>query len=486
MDFKIHKGDYYEGIPYDDFIRSQKAPDLCHDIRSYGAMPGTISTDAIQRALDDAGKVSGTVLIAGGEYISGTITIPDGVTLFIASDAVLKASTDIKDLDTAFIAVKDVNNVRLTGSGRIHCQGEHFVYPPRKRPLLEPLGYTRLQIPPIDPMGYPEGTTRHAYRDRIRYAEDKYNEGKPDIPRPSYTVWVRNSKAVRIDNIIIQDAFSWTLSIDCSEDVHVEDIVIDNNRHVANTDGIDVMGSDNVRIHHCFISTADDGLCVKAPRTEGHDSIIMDDIPMKGVSHVDISDCTVMTVMNAFKIGTETYHDISDIHIHDCRFLLPDIFPGSVSGISIESADGSRVSDVLVEDIEMEKVMCPLFISLNSRNKFGPDKTGAIENVRIRNIRAKDAEVPSVLTGIPGLLIKDIDVSGLDVTYIDNLAELNIVRYENYDKYPESNALGDVPAYGIYTRHVDRLSLSDIKVIGRTTETREMIVLEDCHQMTGC
>ena len=35
--------------------------------------------------------------------------------------------------------------------------------------------------------------------------------------------------------------------------------------------------------------------------------------------------------MNAFKIGTETANDISDILVEDCTFCMPDIYPGSVS-----------------------------------------------------------------------------------------------------------------------------------------------------------
>ena len=476
---RILKGDYYEKIPYSDYLRRQEAPEACYDIRDYGAEPGTLSTEAIQKALDDAGKEGGTVLVSGGVYLSGTVSVPSGVTLFISEDAVIKAFPDPSLFRSAFITVRDAEDVTITGGGVIDGQGELFCYPPRKEPLLKPLGYTRLQVPPIDPMGYPEGTTRFHYRERIRYAEDKYNEGKPNLPRPLYMLWVRGSRNVRLSNLVLRDSFSWTVSLDCSEDITAEDIVIDNNRHVANTDGIDIMGSERVRIRNCFISTADDGLCIKAPLREGHDSIEMEDLPMKGASDIEISGCTVMTVMNAFKIGTETYHDIARVHVHDCLFLLPDIFPGSVSGISIESADGSRVSDITVEDIRMHRVQCPLFICLNRRNKFGCGKTGSVERITIRNIKAEEAEVPSIVTGLPGLPLRNIMIDSLDVRYVDNEAELNVVRYENYDEYPESNALGDAPAYGLYARHIDGVSVKELKVKGRSSETREMLLLED-------
>lgn len=176
-----------------------------------------------------------------------------------------------------------------------------------------------------------------------------------------------------IENIIIEDALDWTLSIDCSHQVMVHDLVINGNRHVANTDGIDIMGSSQVEIDHCFVSCADDGICVKSPMKQGHDGITIEDADaeMKGTEQVHIKNCTVVSVMNAFKIGTETYFDIKDITVENCRFMLPDIYPGTVSGISIESADGSRIQNVQIRNIEMDRVCCPVFICLNMRNKYG-------------------------------------------------------------------------------------------------------------------
>ena len=62
------------------------------------------------------------------------------------------------------------------------------------------------------------------------------------------------------------------------------------------------------------------------------------------------------------KIGTETANDISDILVEDCTFCMPDIYPGSVSGISLESCDGTNLSDVTIRNIMMDKRLFVLFI----------------------------------------------------------------------------------------------------------------------------
>ena len=314
----IYTGDYYTDIPYHRYISDEELPSgPVFNVKDFGATTerGVLSTAAIQQALDEAGKNGGTVLVEGGAYTTGTLSIHSNTTLFIASGASIEASKDLTKFTDAFIQAVDAENVTICGGGRINANGEYFVYLPHERPLLKALGYTKL--PPVltDPMGKPEDTSRFAYRARIRYAEDKWNEGVEKILRPMYTLWIRGSRNVDIHNIIIRDSMDWSLSVDMSEYVKIENIIIDNNRHAANTDGIDIMSSKHVHVKHVFVSTADDGLCVKAPMLQGHDSINVADsnMAMGPAEDVTIEDATVISVMNAFKIGTETYFDIKGV-----------------------------------------------------------------------------------------------------------------------------------------------------------------------------
>ncbi|MGN1019901.1 MAG: hypothetical protein ACI4O7_05980, partial [Aristaeellaceae bacterium] len=45
--------------------------------------------------------------------------------------------------------------------------------------------------------------------------------------------------------------------------------------------------------------------------------------------------------------------------------------------------------------------------------------------------------------------------------------------------YPESNAYGDVPACGVYARHVDGLTLEGLSVTPRSMNSRPPVTLED-------
>lgn len=509
----IYPGDYYTELPFGDYIKKQELPtgDDVFDIRDFGARPepDLLNTDAFcaaARACVQAG--GGTILVAGGSYLMGTVYVPSNTTLFIASDSEILASRDASLLiakdkeqvddrkgessEGAFLRIKNVSNVRIIGGGRISGNGEWYVYEPRELPALVPFETTRLprrdQAKEINTV---PGTIRYYYRQRIRYSEDKYGEGKPNLERPAALVWVQDSKNVTFENIILHDSLSWTLHIESCDDIRIKDMVIDDNRHVANSDGVDITGSSNVTVEHCFISCADDGIVVKNPIRTG-----------RKMEHIRVKECTVITVMNAFKIGTETANDINDIVVEDCFFCMPDIYPGSVSGISIESCDGAYVSNVTVRNIKMDKIVCPLYIVLNMRNRYNEpysDDTktsrywgGGISDILIENIEALNAELPAILTGFAAKkkngetvrkALKNVTVSDYNVIYRDNKEIIELP--ESFDEflkdYPESNAHGDVDAYGIWARHVDGLVLKNVNVTPRSCNTRDMIRIYDEH-----
>lgn len=501
----IYKGDYYEDIPYDMYVKQvpiEMFEGKIYDVRDYGAVPENeyvekageeteiaprLYTKEIQSALDHCSQAGGGIVyINGGTYRSGTLYIGSNTTLFINVDSVLMASRNVKNHQGAFIIVRDASHVRITGGGVIHGQGEWFVYEPRRKPLLEPLDTSMMPRRDAPDINGVEGTMRYHYRQRIRYADDKYGEGLSDIERPDYMVWCHRSSHIVIDSIILRDAMAWTLNLDTCDHVQVEQMVIDNNRHVANTDGIDVTGSRHVVIKHCFIATADDGIVLKNPMTTG-----------RSMYDICITHCRIQSVMNAFKIGTETKFDIEDVEVSNCLFELPDIYPGMVSGISIESADGAVVKNIHIHSIKMKQVVCPIFIALNMRNRYGYQYEGQadrpyggdISGITIRKIIATDMEAPCIMTGFvkdgERKALKSITISDVYFLYKENKEIIDIPEtIEEYlYEYPENNNFGDVDAYGIWTRHVDNLALNDIQIKPRSSNTRACIMLYDTNEI---
>lgn len=100
------------------------------DICDFGASPGKDSTEAIQKALCAAGEVGGTVLIPGGKYLTGKLTVPanihvEGVNGWTADEdlgSVLVFNGDgdcLLDLSAA--RGTTVNALALDGCGKDAC-----------------------------------------------------------------------------------------------------------------------------------------------------------------------------------------------------------------------------------------------------------------------------------------------------------------------------------------------------------------------------
>ena len=73
---------------------------MIFDVRNYGAVGDgkTLNTIAIQKAIDDCvSSGGGRVLVSGGIYLIGSITIGSGVDLHITETAILLGSGNCDD-----------------------------------------------------------------------------------------------------------------------------------------------------------------------------------------------------------------------------------------------------------------------------------------------------------------------------------------------------------------------------------------------------
>jgi len=454
----IGEGDFYDKVPYENYISAAEIPEG-YDVRDYGAgtdKSAKENSKAINKAVSKASSEGGgTVVIQGGSYTSGTVYLKDNVTLFIAYGSEIKASHKFGDFKTAFVFADKVKNVRVTGGGKISGEGEYFVKPPDYPHNSEISAVSDIRA------------LNDGYFSRIRYE-------KPG--RPLYMVFFNRCEKISVDNIILYNSMHWTLCAESSKDFKVEDVVIDNNRHVANTDGIDIVGTSDAVVRRVFISTADDGIVIKNPKRTG-----------TNMSNVSISDCEIMSVTNAFKIGTETYYDISGVRLTNNKAFVEGIYPAGVSGISIESVDGSRVTDVQINGFEMENITCPLFIRLGNRNRYKSKNYGGIlSGISVWNVTATNAELPSIISGVAvnrnvALRVRNVSIYNFNVTYRE-CAE-NVILPEKVPEfkndYPENWRFGDVPAYGLYIRHAEKVELYNFNVASRTVDTRDEIFKED-------
>lgn len=485
---EVREGDYSSYYPLGKYIDFTQSPEgEVFDIRSFGADVSkgeAENTAAIQSAIDECGrKGGGTVLVTGGCYTVTTIFLRSGVTLFIDKESAVSANTTGKGYsDNALIYAFDCDNISLTGGGRLIGNGACFGRKPVSENQFEPAKV-------IDVI-----SMRQESRAQIRFAHpSKYGS----------LLVLNRCRGVRINNIIFEDSAWWTCKLLCCDGVEIYDSVIWNNRHVANADGFDVTGSSNVHINHCFVSTADDGIVLKNAIWCG----------CEGEMHnITVENCEVISCANAFKIGTETTYDIYDVTVKNCRFFMTDIYPGTVSGVSIEAVDGARVHDITVSGIEMERCTCPLFIRLCNRNRAAEvtsatankteivkedkgekplsrktfDSKSEMYNITVENITARDAELPVIVAGYRQKMktkrCRNITLKNFDITYRDaiEIKDKRLFIPEYAKVYPECWRFRNLPAYGIWARHCEKLKIVNFNCKGIEGTHRKEKIFIDC------
>ena len=484
----VREGDYSSYFPLNDYIDfTQTVPDNCYDIRDFGAdvnASDEVNARAIQQAIDKChNDGGGTVLVSGGMYITTTIFLRGNVTLFIDKDSVLSANTSGKGYKhNALIYAEKCDNIAITGSGRIHGNGVYF----GRKPVSEN------QFAPAEVIDVI--SMRQDSRAQIRFAHpSKYGS----------LLVLNRCQNVKLSNIIFEDSAWWTCKILCCNNVDIQNSVIWNNRHVANADGFDITGSSDVHINHCFVSTADDGIVLKNAIWCGCDGEMHD---------ITVENCEVISRANAFKIGTETTYDIYNVTVKNCRFFMTDLYPGTVSGVSIEACDGARVHDVNVENITMDRCTCPLFIRLGNRNRAAEvtaataNKTEIIKEagdekpvhkntfngksemfgITVENIKATNVELPVIVAGYrQGLKTKyctDITLRGFDISYRDavEIKDKRLFIPEYAKVYPECWRFRNLPAYGIWARHCRSLRIEDFTCKCIEGSHRKEKILIDC------
>lgn len=480
---QVYDGDFYNDIPYKKYINFNLTLPLYDAVfvRDFGAKAGDNSVNnapMINTAIESCAKNGGGIVVLdSGAYTSGTIYLKSNVVLYIADGSSIVASHNTDDYtENALIYAENCENLGIVGPGKICGEGNFFSLKPGLPPKTEPF-YKTLDVWDL----------RQEYRKRIRF---------PHKNKYGFLVLFKNCNHIKLYNLILENSAMWTVNVNSSNDVNISNVVLNNNRHVANCDGIDICGSSNVIIKNCFVSTADDGIVLKNNQsivTSGDDGLKiknnLDVACKRGMSNIYIHDCEVVSCTNAFKIGTETSLDISDVTVENCKFYLTDIYPGSVSGISIESCDGAKVSNINISDIEMDSVACPLFIRLNNRNgdnKPELDCKGEINNISIKNIKAKNAEIPVMIMGIPNQKIEDVKLKNFDIKYADgkDYFDFRFRIPEQEKEYPECNRFRNINAYGIFVRHAKNISFENFKVLPRKKTHRKFKKILDCNNFS--
>src|SRR6266849_8335605 len=300
------------------------------NVRNHGAKGDgrTKDTRAIQAAIDAAGKSGGTIAFPPGEYVSGTLRLRSRVALRLAAGAVLIASPDDADFDR-----------------------------------YEELGY--------DPFADRETTDFNFALLQGRALQDVriFGPGRIDGNRRSRggpkPIALKQCGKIQIHDLTIDNAPNYNISLLGCDGVDIVGVTIRN----WYSDGIDADCWLNVRIVKGHVRSRDDAIVAKASFALG---------VRRSTENVLVSDCALVNVRNALKLGTESIGNFKNIVFRDCTISArPEAWkpypagwkPFPSAGISLETVDGGSLEQVRVSGITMVGVRAPIFVRLGRRGR---------------------------------------------------------------------------------------------------------------------
>lgn len=414
------------------------------DVTDVGAVGDgvTPSTTAIQDAIDACVRAGGgTVVVPPGRYLVGTLVLGTNLSLTVERGATLVASTDLVDYPEltptlrsytdnytcrSVIYAERGHNIAISGGGRIDGQGAEFL-------------------------------------------------GRPYRERP-YLMRFVECERVAVRDVELRDSAMWVQHYLGCRDVVIDAVTVHSTVNI-NNDGIDIDSSERVRVTNCDITSEDDSICLKATAP----------LPCRDVA---VTNCTLDSQCNAFKIGTETVGDV-----HDVVFSNSVVRRAGLSGVAIESVDGGHVARIAVNNVVMRECLGGLFVRLGHRGRpvdargtadeydqrSSPRRSpvGSIRDVRFAGVSNEGGDaIGCSITGQPGAPVEDVTMRDVRLGFAGG-GSATARPAELADHYPEYRMFGTLPAYGLYCRHVSGLHLDGVDLSVDGNDHRPGLVCDD-------
>ena len=420
------------------------APDR-RNVRDHGARGDgkTKDTAAIQAAID-AGR-GGVVYFPPGDYVSGTLRLRDRLVLQLAAGATLIASADDADFDPyEKLEYETFADRETTDFSFALLQGRRLQH-------LSILGPGRI-----------DGNRR--------------SRGGP---KP---IALKQCRDVTIRDLTLENAPNYNISLLGCDHVDIRGVTIRN----GYSDGIDPDCCRHVRITGCRVESRDDAIVLKSSLALG---------VRRSTEYVVVTDCDLVNIRNGLKIGTESSGDFRNIVFRNCRLSgrsefwnrYPEIKPFPSAGVSLQNVDGGRLEHVVVTGITMTNVRAPIFVRLGERGWGQTVPTaGTLTKITIADLVATGAEWTSSILGVPGGDVSDIALSDIRISAKGGGDAALVTRPvpEKEREYPDAARFRNLPAYGLYCRHVQGLRVERTTLGVATADARPALVLDDVRGAT--
>ncbi|MDQ0090750.1 hypothetical protein J2T12_004173 [Paenibacillus anaericanus] len=240
-------------------------------------------------------------------------------------------------------------------------------------------------------------------------------------------ILIHNCKRVLIDGLTCVGTSHWTIHLLKSSDCVIRDITLIGHRE--NSDGIDIVNSENVLVDHCFIRTGDDAVVVKA----------MEAPPAMGGRNIVVRNCIVWNdKVRCFGITGETRTGISNVVFENCDIVHSlAVWTEELGSLCIIVGDSGTIENIRFDNIRIEDERRYAMACLIFKDRWSVDaEAGRIKDIVFRNIHVP-AGVPSLFHGfdaehrVENIVIEGLFAGGQPIEDIEQ-ANFNMNEYVNH------------------------------------------------------
>ena len=343
-------------------IRVPQFADKAYVITKYGAKTTNTAAQnqkAIQKAIDLCSKKGGgrVIVPAGDKFLTGAITLKNGVNLHVEEGAVLEFAFQPElypIVETSWEGLECFNlspcvyafgakDIAITGKGTIDGGGSNDTWWPWngnarfgwKEGMISQRGGSRARLLKNGEDGIP------MYNEKGERSPERIF-GPQDGLRPQL-VSFNKCEGILLEDVTLLRSPFWVIHPLHSTDITVRRVKMINDG--PNGDGCDPECCDRVLIEDCFFNTGDDCIAIKSGRNrDGRER----NMPSKNII---IRNCEMKNGHGGVVIGSEISGGCQNVYAHDCVMDSPEL--ERVLRIKTNSCRGGIIENINMRNVKV-------------------------------------------------------------------------------------------------------------------------------------
>ena len=459
-------------------IRVPKFADKIYVITKYGAKETNTAAQnqkAIQKAINLCSKKGGgrVVIPSGQKFLTGAITLKDGVNLHVEEGAVLEFAfqpelypivetswegLECFNLSPCIYAFK-AKDIAVTGKGTIDGGGSKETWWPWngnprfgwKQGMISQRGGSRARLLQNGEDGIP------MYNEKGERSPERVF-GPKDGLRPQL-VSFNKCEGILLEDVTLLRSPFWVIHPLHSTDITVRRVKMINDG--PNGDGCDPECCDRVLIEDCFFNTGDDCIAIKSGRNrDGRER----NMPSKNII---IRNCEMKNGHGGVVVGSEISGGCQNVYAHDCVMDSPEL--ERVLRIKTNSCRGGIIENINMRNIKVgvcKESVLKINLDYEHNEICCRGNYPTVRNVYMENVTSEKSQYGVQIIGLEedtyvyDILVRNCHFNGVkdgnfmsgktrnvnyDNLYINGSLSLLKAPYEHYSEWLTYSEMKRVP-----------------------------------------